>query len=139
MPSASPSALDLEGLFITAQLASVPMAITAIIPTLAHHTAITALTGSRAAFSSAQVPGLVSGALALAFGTEIVSLVAASTVAVVLIAAFMAASAVETRSAAEVVSAMVVPSTAVAVSVGELVFMEEAGTAKQACSRARIS
>src|ERR1700719_436686 len=59
-PSASLSALDLEGRSITAQRRSAPMAITTITHTPVRPTAITALTGLRASFSSAQVPGLVS-------------------------------------------------------------------------------
>src|SRR5258708_7080338 len=103
-PSASPSALDLEGPSITERRLFAAMAITTITHTPARPTAITALTGLRAAFSSVQVPGLVSG-VALASGTEIASLIGASTVAVALI------------TAAAVVTFMVVASMAAASTV----------------------
>src|SRR5260221_710662 len=97
-PSASPSALDLEGPSITERRLSAAMAITTITHTPVRPTAITARTGLRAAFSSAQVPGLVSG-VALASGTVIVSLIEASTVVVALVEASTVAVALITASA----------------------------------------
>src|SRR5258708_23293878 len=95
--SASPSALDLEGPSITERRLFAAMAITTITHTPARPTAITALTGLRAAFSSVQVPGLVSG-VALASGTEIASLIGASTVVVALVAVSTVAVALITAS-----------------------------------------
>src|SRR6266404_9339106 len=123
-PSASPSALDLEGPSITERRLFAAMAITTITHTPARPTAITALTGLRAAFSSVQVPGLVSG-VALASGTEIASLIGASTVVVALVVgsmvvvALVAAStvAVALITAPAVVTFMVVASMAAASAV----------------------
>src|ERR1700738_4937759 len=114
-PSALVSALDLEDLSITDQRLFARMAITTTTHTRAHPTAITALTGLRAAFSSAQVPGSVSG-VALASGTGIVSLiVVASTVVVALVVASMVDVALITAS--EVVTSTVVVSMAAASAV----------------------
>src|SRR6266404_6218997 len=110
-PSASPSALDLEGPSITERRLFAAMAITTITHTPARPTAITALTGLRAAFSSVHVPGLVSG-VALASGTEIASLIGASTVVVALVVGSMVVVALITAPA--VVTFMVVASMAVA-------------------------
>jgi hypothetical protein len=126
-PSASLSALDLERLCITDRRQPALMATTIIILTPARPTAITALTGSMVASSSAPDPGGAS-----ASGTEIASLIAAfiaaSTVAAALIVAFVAASVARVSTA---VDSMVKASTAVAsmvvvVSMVVVGFMEAA-------------